>query len=96
MNAAALGKQVGHSHPDRARQRVARVRPSRHPPLRSRALAPSGLFVTHAFSVSPFAQVPFFLLPALGGVGVFVAVYVLSHQYDVSLRGDLLRGCLWA
>ena len=31
----------------------------------------------------PRMQVPFFLLPAFGGVGVFVAVYVLSHKYDV-------------
>eukprot|EP00903_Cladosiphon_okamuranus_P008120 g7821.t1 len=30
-------------------------------------------------------MVPFFLLPALGGVGVFVAVYVLSHQYDYTI-----------
>ncbi|CAN0147239.1 unnamed protein product, partial [Hapterophycus canaliculatus] len=29
--------------------------------------------------------IPFFLLPALGGVGVFVAVYVLSHQYDYTI-----------
>lgn len=35
-----------------------------------------------------FAQVPFFLLPAIGGVGVFVAVWVLSHKYDVSRRGS--------
>lgn len=28
-------------------------------------------------------QVPFFLLPALGGVGVFVAVYVLAKYYEV-------------
>eukprot|EP00752_Nemacystus_decipiens_P001898 g1828.t1 len=30
-------------------------------------------------------MVPFFLLPALGGVGVFVAVYVLSHKYDYTI-----------
>ncbi|CAN0456963.1 unnamed protein product, partial [Laminaria digitata] len=30
-------------------------------------------------------QIPFFLLPAIGGVGVFVAVYVLSHNYDYTI-----------
>ncbi|CAM9993630.1 unnamed protein product [Ectocarpus sp. 12 AP-2014] len=30
-------------------------------------------------------MVPFFLLPALGGIGVFVAVYVLSHKYDYTI-----------
>lgn len=72
---------------------IARVHPP--PPRRSRTPVPSACH-RNAFSVL-FAQVPFFLLPALGGVGVFVAVYVLSHQYDVSLTdGGAVALLCWA
>lgn len=36
-------------------------------------------------------QVPFFLLPAICGVGIFVGVYVLAHQYDVSVALRLIQ-----
>lgn len=58
-------------------------RPPVHPSRPSTWTTPDFLLV----------QVPFFLLPAIGGIGVFVAVYVLSHSYDVSIDAAVsLRG----
>lgn len=50
----------------------------------SRSRRGHSLLLSLRLSFPFYGQLPFFVLPALGGVGVFVAVYVLSHQYDVS------------
>ena len=42
----------------------------------------NGPSLSHSWYVA-CCQVPFFILPALGGVGVFVAVYVLAKYYEV-------------